>query len=94
MYDETYRKAGKLDSDDFLIVFDASRSSLVDVIRTELLVESPQIVKSEDLSIELYKLNVYGASIHAVYSLPLFLKRQPRSRQRRVLQAPRRYTPK
>ncbi len=68
VYDETYRKVGKLDSEDFAIGFDASRSSLVDVIRTELLVENPKRVKCEDLNIELYKLNVYGASAPAVLS--------------------------
>ena len=61
VYDETYRKAGKLDNNDFAIGFDARSSSLVDVIRTELLVESPTWVTSENLNIELYKLNVYGA---------------------------------
>ncbi|KAM5536282.1 hypothetical protein V8D89_010059 [Ganoderma adspersum] len=60
VYDETYRKAGKLDSKDFAITFDPSRSCLVDVIRNELLVENPNKVESEDLNIELYKLNVYG----------------------------------
>ncbi|PIL34921.1 hypothetical protein GSI_02708 [Ganoderma sinense ZZ0214-1] len=60
IYDETYRKAGKLDCEDFAITFDASRSCLADVIRNELLVENPKKVKSEDLNIELYKLNVYG----------------------------------
>ena len=62
VYDETYRKAGKLDREDFAITFDPSRSCLADVIRNELLVENPKKVKSEDLNIELYKLNVYGAS--------------------------------
>ncbi|KAI1789981.1 hypothetical protein LXA43DRAFT_1095884 [Ganoderma leucocontextum] len=60
VYDETYRKAGKLDNKDFTIGFDVNSSSLVDVIRTELLVENPKKVKCEDLNIELYKLNVYG----------------------------------
>ena len=60
VFDETYRKAGKLDCEDFATTFDASRSGLVDVIRTELLVENPKKVKSEDVNIELYKLNVYG----------------------------------
>nr|VWO98178.1 Acetolactate synthase (EC [Ganoderma boninense] len=60
VHDETYRKAGKLDCEDFVTTFDASRSGLVDVIRTELLVENPKKVKSEDVNIELYKLNIYG----------------------------------
>ena len=75
MYDETYRKAGKLDNKDFVIGFDASHSSLVDVIRTELLVENPKKVKCEDLSIELYKLNVYGASTHDFAPFPSFAGR-------------------
>ena len=66
VYDETYRRAGKLDKKDFSIGFDASRSSLVDVIRAELLVENPNKVKSEDLNVELYKLNVYGTSTHVM----------------------------
>ncbi|KAM5541141.1 hypothetical protein V8D89_005070 [Ganoderma adspersum] len=60
VYDETYRKAGKLDNKDFAIAFDAQSSSLVDAIRTELLLENPKGVEAEDLNIELYKLNVYG----------------------------------
>lgn len=64
VYDETYRKAGKLDSKDFAIAFDARSSSLVDAIRTELLLESPKGLKSEGFNIELYKLNVYGACVH------------------------------
>ena len=74
VYDETYRKAGKLDNKDFAIAFDARSSSLIDAIRTELLVENLGRVKSEDLNIELYKLNVYGGSTHDVFYSP-YLKR-------------------
>ena len=39
---------------------------MADVIRNELLVENPHKVESEDLNIELYKLNVYGESADAL----------------------------
>ena len=48
VYDETYRKAGKLDREDFAITFDPSRSCLADVIRNELLVENPHKVENHD----------------------------------------------
>ena len=75
VYDETYRKAGKLDNKDFMIGFDASRSSLMDIIRTELLVENPKKIRCEDLNIDLYKLNVYGASTHDFAPFPSFAGR-------------------
>ncbi|PIL34916.1 hypothetical protein GSI_02703 [Ganoderma sinense ZZ0214-1] len=60
VYDESYRKAGKLDNKDFSITFDGRSSRLAEAVRTELLLENPMRVKSQDLKMELYKLNVYG----------------------------------
>ncbi|PIL34922.1 hypothetical protein GSI_02709 [Ganoderma sinense ZZ0214-1] len=60
VYDETYRKAGKLDAKNFATTFDTRSTSLVNAIRIELLIENPKRIQSEDVSIEPYKLNVYG----------------------------------
>ena len=61
VYDETYRKAGKLDKSDFAIGFDVNRSDLAHIIRTELLVEHGEGSSSDEIIFELYKLNVYGS---------------------------------
>ncbi|EIW52358.1 uncharacterized protein TRAVEDRAFT_96340, partial [Trametes versicolor FP-101664 SS1] len=58
VYDETYRKAGKLDASDFMLRFTPETVGLLDVIRAELLVEGRSSAKS--IRAELYKLNVYG----------------------------------
>ncbi|KAI0643322.1 hypothetical protein C8Q79DRAFT_172047 [Trametes meyenii] len=55
--DETYRKAGKLDVDKFMMRFDAEKSGLVGAVRVNLL--DTQSQKSK-IYAELYKLNVYG----------------------------------
>ena len=57
--DESYRKAGKMDVTDFSPKFNLADSSLMDVVRSELLEghESNKAIKTE-----LYKLNVYGES--------------------------------
>lgn len=55
--DETYRKAGKMDVENFVMRFDAERSGLIDVVRAGLLT-GPREKKGID--VELYKLNVYG----------------------------------
>lgn len=55
--DETYRKAGKLDTTQFLAAFDVEKSGLVDRVRSFLLEGFDQGVS---LRTELYKLNVYG----------------------------------
>jgi len=52
--DETYRKAGKLDSTYFSVKLDGAITELLDVVSTELLQEDTPI------RAELYKLNVYG----------------------------------
>ena len=61
VYDETYRKAGKLDKNDFAIGFDVNRSDLAHIIRSELLVEHGEGSSSDEIIFELYKLNVYGS---------------------------------
>lgn len=59
VYDETYRKAGKLDSSDFALKFSPEALGLLDTVHAELLVEGGK--KAADaIRAELYKLNVYG----------------------------------
>lgn len=55
--DETYRKAGKMDVENFVMRFDAERSGLIDVVRAGLLTGS---CEKKGIDVELYKLNVYG----------------------------------
>ncbi|KAF7799446.1 hypothetical protein EIP86_010681 [Pleurotus ostreatoroseus] len=55
--DESYRKAGKLDSSSFSVKLDLERSGLLDVIRDHLMEERDL---QQDVYAELYKLNVYG----------------------------------
>ncbi|KAI5987503.1 hypothetical protein EDD15DRAFT_2532015 [Pisolithus albus] len=57
VYDESYRKAGKLDSADFATSFDVEDSDLLDLIDQGLLEgdDEERVIK-----LELYKLNVYG----------------------------------
>ncbi|KAI0655697.1 hypothetical protein C8Q70DRAFT_1017236 [Cubamyces menziesii] len=58
VYDETYRRAGKLDKRDFAINLSLDALGILDTIRTELLIEGgsgPKLMRAE-----LYKLNVYG----------------------------------
>lgn len=58
--DESYRKAGKLDSQYFAPKFDLQRSGLVGLIQDDLL-EGPRA--SNEIRAELYKLNVYGRTL-------------------------------
>ena len=60
VYDESYRKAGKLDKTDFATNLSPDALGIVDAIRTELLFETRSRV--EPIRAELYKLNVYGMS--------------------------------
>ncbi|TFK90703.1 hypothetical protein K466DRAFT_484250 [Polyporus arcularius HHB13444] len=55
--DETYRKAGKMDSDNFFLGFDVDRSRILDVVRAGLLAGGDE---TKPIRAELYKLNVYG----------------------------------
>jgi hypothetical protein len=63
--DETYRKAGKLDSECFAPLLDPVRTDLSKIIRGYLL-EGTQSMKN--IKIELYKLNVYG--MHPTFIFP------------------------
>lgn len=56
VYDETYRRAGKLDVDYFASMIDTNTSGLIAAIKYDLLEGREQNVEAE-----LYKLNVYGA---------------------------------
>ncbi|KAI0806625.1 hypothetical protein C8Q74DRAFT_1189094 [Fomes fomentarius] len=55
--DETYRKAGKMDVEKFMLAFDVERAGLIDVVRTCLF---PGEEETKRVKAELYKLNVYG----------------------------------
>lgn len=55
--DETYRKAGKMDTTSFATSIVPERTGLIDAIRNQLLDGSDG---TRPISLELYKLNVYG----------------------------------
>lgn len=55
--DETYRKAGKLDTSEFLVRLDVVKSGLLDVVCSSLLSGDKS---RRSVTAELYKLNVYG----------------------------------
>ncbi|TFY52149.1 hypothetical protein EVG20_g10684 [Dentipellis fragilis] len=55
--DETYRKAGKMDCSDFSTPLVPERTSLIDIIRAELLEGEDS---KKPIKVELYKLNVYS----------------------------------
>ena len=55
--DLSYRKAGKMDVNDFISRFDPERLGLSDFVRGQLLEGDED---SKGLRTELYKLNVYG----------------------------------
>ncbi|KAA1470642.1 hypothetical protein DENSPDRAFT_774981 [Dentipellis sp. KUC8613] len=55
--DETYRKAGKMDCSDFSTPLVPERTSLIDIIRAELLEGE---TSKKPIRVELYKLNVYS----------------------------------
>jgi hypothetical protein len=54
--DETYRKAGKLDEQDFATKLGSEVDRIIDIVRPVF------FVKDDDVRAELYKLNVYGSS--------------------------------
>ncbi|KAI9061871.1 hypothetical protein FKP32DRAFT_1575007 [Trametes sanguinea] len=64
VYDETYRKAGKLDARHFSLNLSPAQVGLLDIVRDHLLVETASRAISPDqynnIHAELYKLNVYG----------------------------------
>jgi len=70
VYDETYRKALKMDAADFVVQFDPMVSSLIGTIRENLL--QGQTEKME-IKLELYKLNVYGSLWCHFFSFSIIL---------------------
>ncbi|KAI0823255.1 hypothetical protein BC628DRAFT_601435 [Trametes gibbosa] len=60
VHDETYRKAGKLDTSEFMLGLPLDNVGLLDIIRTELLLEGRTGTTRDLVRAELYKLNVYG----------------------------------
>src|ERR1700729_1498386 len=64
--DKSYRKAGKIDTENFSAKFNLECSGLIDVVRFELL-EGHDGKKPIDA--ELYKLNVYGKSLMPILYL-------------------------
>ncbi|KAG6814763.1 hypothetical protein H0H87_007535, partial [Tephrocybe sp. NHM501043] len=57
VYDETYRKAGKLDCDQFATKLDLNAEGIIDRLHLKLLEDSDE---TKCVRAELYKLNVYG----------------------------------
>ena len=55
--DETYRKAGQMDEENFTIRFDAERVGLMPAVHSSLF---PDMDASSEIYALLYKLNVYG----------------------------------
>jgi hypothetical protein len=62
--DETYGKAGKMDSECFCSTLDLSHTDLIKIIRDYLL-EGTQ--STNNIKTELYKLNIYGTHLFHVY---------------------------
>lgn len=84
--DETYRKAGKMDSECFASMLDPSNTDLLNIVRGYLL-DGPQ--SNRGVIAELYKLNIYGKYFNLSHP-PSGAILPPR--QRLILQAPCRYT--
>ena len=58
MYDETYRKAGKMDASSFSAPFDPVSAGLIRTIESQLV--PTQAKKEMSIKAEIYKLNLYG----------------------------------
>ena len=58
VYDEKYRKAGKIDASNFDTQFDPVSAGLIRTIEAQLV--STQAEKERSIRAEIYKLNVYG----------------------------------
>jgi hypothetical protein len=58
VYDETYRKAMKMDVSNFSVQLDPVGSGLIQTIETQLV--PTQAEKAMSIKAEIYKLNVYG----------------------------------
>ena len=70
MYDESYRKALKMDATDFMVRFDPTVSSLIETIKENLL--QCQTQKME-IKPEIHNLNVYGSLWCRFFSLSVIL---------------------
>jgi hypothetical protein len=64
IYDESYRKAGRLSSDFFRPMLDIKAVGLIDLIRERLLRGSKD---DKVIRAELYNLNVYGREYFAIW---------------------------
>ncbi|KAI9061875.1 hypothetical protein FKP32DRAFT_1677805 [Trametes sanguinea] len=64
VYDEAYRKAGKLDARHFALTWSPASAALLDVVRDQLFFETMSRTfppdQTTNIRAELYKLNVYG----------------------------------
>lgn len=63
VYDETYRKAGKMDVDRFATQFHPANHGIIEAIRDVLLGNR---VDLGSIHVELYKLNVYGRCSNSI----------------------------
>ena len=59
VYDESYRKAVKMDASNFAVQFDPDRTGLIKIIEDQLLSSQEG---GMSINAEIYKLNVYGGS--------------------------------
>ena len=57
VFDETYRKAGKMDTSEFVLRLDVVQSGLLSIVCSSLLSGDRS---RRSVTAELYKLNVYG----------------------------------
>ncbi len=88
VYDESYRKAGKLDWTSFRPMLNISSLGLVSIVRDGLLhgMEAQKPIRAE-----LYNLNVYGVVLHLKHVAHVLM----RSRRRRIiLQGTQGYSPR
>ena len=65
MLDETYRKAGKMDSGSFSSMLDPFHTDLIEIVRGYLLEGSKS---TTGIKAELYKLNIYSKYLILVRS--------------------------
>ena len=70
MYDESYRKALKMDVTDFMVRFDPTGSSLIETIKENLLQGQTQKM---EIKPEIHSLNVYGSLWCRFFSLSIIL---------------------
>ncbi|KAG6334142.1 hypothetical protein ID866_4949 [Astraeus odoratus] len=66
VYDESYRKARKMDLVDFTTSFDVENVGIIDILRRELLAKE----REKPIRVEMYKLNVYDSFFKAHKDTP------------------------